>query len=356
MVGDGSRGAKQKSAKVRVPNIEFLLLLMFVFCLGPVRAAETKNVRIMMDWVLQATHVPFFVADERGYFKAEGLTVAIDPGKGATNTAVNVASGVYQMGYADLPTMIRFNAQNPASPLSTVYMSFDESPSCILTLKSKGIRAPADLDGKRIAGSPGTAIHDTISILLNAAGATNVRINWVPVAPQLFAPMLRRGEVDGLGAFTNSQIPALLELGFKMDELSLMKYSDFGANLYGLGLVVTKKFADENPEAVRGLVRAFNRGLKDTIANPDKALELMKSRDSLMKMETERLRLQIVLGHTVTPHVAQHGLSSVTPERLKQSIDATVSAYQLSRSPEPATVYTEKFLPSAAERMLPKGK
>jgi NitT/TauT family transport system substrate-binding protein len=333
-------------------SVLWLLLAITSFA-GPVEA-QTKNVRIMMDWVIQGTHAPFFVAEEKGYFKAEGLAVAIDPGKGATNTAVNVASGVYQMGYVDLPTLIRFNAQNPASPLATVYMSFDETPACILTLKSKGIRTPADLDGKRIAGQPGTAVHDTISILLNAAGATHVKINWVPVSPALFAPMLRRGEVDGLGAFTNSQIPALLELGFKMDELSIIKYSDFGADLYGLALVVTKKFADENPDTVRGIVKAFNRGLKDTIADPDRALEIMKPRDSLMKMEFEKVRLQIALGHTVTPHVAKNGLSSVTAQRLKHNIDATVSAYQLARSPDPSTVYTDKFLPPVAERMLPR--
>jgi NitT/TauT family transport system substrate-binding protein len=340
---------------VRAPvrNGAFLSLLALLLSAGAAQA-QTKNVRIMMDWVIQGTHAPFFVADEKGYFKSEGLSVAIDAGKGATNTAVSVAGGVYQMGYGDLPTMIRFNAQNPASPLTTVYVSFDESPNAIVSLKSKGIRTPADLEGKKIAGGPGAAVHDTISILLNASGNKNVKINWVPVTPQLFPSMLRKGEVDGLGAFTNSQIPGLLDLGFKMDELAVLKYSDFGANLYGLGLVVTQKFADENPETVRGMVRAFNRGLKDTIANPDQALAIMKARDPLTKIETEKVRLQIVLGHTVTPHVAQNGLSSVTPARLKQNIDATVAAYQLTRTPEAGTVYTEKFLPSAAERAVPK--
>jgi hypothetical protein len=44
----------------------------------------------------------------------------------------------------------------------------------------------------------------------------------------------------------------------------------------------------------------------------------------------------------------------VTPEKLKKTIDATVTAYQLPNSPDPATVYTDKFLPPASERMPPK--
>ena len=330
----------------------FIVSILLVCALAPAHA-QTKPVRVMMDWVISSTHAPFFVAEQKGYFKNEGLAVTIDPGKGATNTAVSVAGGVYQIGYGDLPTMVRFNAQNPASPLTTVYVSFDESPNAIVSLKSSGIRTPADLNGRKIAGGPGAAVHDTISILLKAAKVENVKINWIPVTPQLFPSMLRKGEVDGLGAFTNSQIPSLIDLGFKMDELAVLKYSDFGANLYGLGLVVTKKFADENPEAVRGFVRAFNRGLKDVIANPDEALAVMKKPDPMMKLDIEKIRLQIVTGHTVTPYVRQHGLSSVTPERLKQNIDATVAAYQLPKSPDPATVYTDKFLPPAAERMVP---
>jgi NitT/TauT family transport system substrate-binding protein len=194
-------------------------------------------------------------------------------------------------------------------------------------------------------------VHDTISILLKAAGVPNVKINWVAVQPQLFGPMLRRGEVDGTGGFTNSNIPAALELGFKMEDLFVIKYSEYGADMYGLALVTTRKFADENPHTVRGVVRALNSGTKDTIAAPAKALELLKARDPMMKPDIEKVRLDIALGLTNTPHVQKHGLSSVTPEKLKRTIDVVADAYQLATRPEPATVYTDRFLPPLAERM-----
>ena len=166
--------------------------------------------------------------------------------------------------------------------------------------------------------------------------------------------MLKRGEVDGTGGFTNSNIPAALEVGFTMDELFVLKYSDFGADMYGLALVTPKKFADENPETVRGVVKALNQGTKDTIASPKDALAVLKAHDPMMKLDIETVRLGIALGLTDTPHVAQNGLSSVTPEKLKKTIDSTVSAYQLPNSPDPVTVYTDKFLPPASERMPPK--
>jgi NitT/TauT family transport system substrate-binding protein len=340
-----------------IRTLRRLVSLSLVFAVASVVAAkaETKNVKIMMDWIIQGTHAPFFVAQDKGYFKADGVTVdTIDAGKGATNVAVAVAGGVYQFGWVDLPSMIRFNAANPASPLLAVYVSFDESPLAVITRKAAGIRKPSDLDGKKIAGGPGTAVHDTISILLKAANAENVKINWVAVQPQLFGPMLKRGEVDGTGGFTNSNIPAALELGFTLDDLFVIKYSDFGADMYGLALVTTKKFADENPQTVRGVVKALNQGTKDTIASPEKALAVLKASDPMMKLDIEKVRLDIALGLTNTQHVMKNGLSSVTPEKLQKTIDAMVTAYQLPVSPDPATVYTDRFLPPVAERMPPK--
>ena len=332
-----------------------MALALGLILLGGAARAEVSNVKITLDWIIQGTHAPFFIAQEKGYFKAGGVSVdAIDAGNGATNVAVKVAGGAYQFGWVDIPSMILFNAKNPSTPLIAVYVSFDTSPLAFITRKSAGIRKPADLEGKKIAGGPGTAVHDTASILFKAANAGNVKVDWVAVQPQLFGPMFKRGEVDGTGGFTNSNIPAILEMGFTMDDLFVLKYSDFGADMYGLALVTRKKFADENPQTTRAVVKALNQGTKDTIAEPQKALELLKARDPMMKMDIEKVRLDIALGLTKTANVASNGLSSVTPQKLQQTIDAIAGAYQLPASPDPATIYTDRYLPPAAERMLAK--
>jgi NitT/TauT family transport system substrate-binding protein len=315
--------------------------------------AETKDVKLMMDWIIQGTHAPFFIAQKNGYFAKQGVTVdTIDAGKGATNVAVSVASGAYQFGWVDLPSMIRFNAMNPSSPLIAVYISFDDTPLALITRADAGIRKPADLNGKKIAGGPGTAVHDTISILLKATHAPDVNVDWVNVQPQLFGPMLKRGDVDGTGGFTNSNVPAALEVGFKMSDLFVLKYSDFGADMYGLALVTTKQFADNNPETVKGVVAALNRGTKDTIADPDAALALMQAHDPMMKMDIEKVRLGLALDLTKTKHVVDNGLSVVEPKKLQFTIDSIADAYKLSSEPDPASVYTEKFLPPLADRKL----
>jgi NitT/TauT family transport system substrate-binding protein len=116
MVGDGTHCRTHTPFNV---GATAQLILSSLFCLlfsAVTASAETKNVKIMMDWIIQGTHAPFFVAQDKGYFKAEGISVdAIDAGKGATNVAVSVAGGVYQFGWVDLPSMIRRRLWSPCT-------------------------------------------------------------------------------------------------------------------------------------------------------------------------------------------------------------------------------------------------
>jgi NitT/TauT family transport system substrate-binding protein len=329
-----------------------LVALVALTATDTARAQQKKDVKVMMDWIIQATHAPFFVAQQKGYYKEGGLTVQIDAGRGATNVAVSVAGGVYDFGWVDMPSMIKFNAQNPSSPLVAVYISFDDSPLAFITLKSKNIRKPADLNGARIAGGPGTAVHDTAGILFKVANAGDVKVNWLPVQPQLFGPMVARGEADGTAGFVNSNIPALMDVGIKYEDIHAVKYADFGANMYGLTLVATKSFIEKNPDTVRAMVRAVNRGTIDMIKDPAAALKVMKSADPMMKDDIEKVRLDLALTVTNTPWVQKNGLSVVQPERLKFTIDAVAMAYDIKNPPKPEDVYTDAFLPPVAERKV----
>jgi NitT/TauT family transport system substrate-binding protein len=315
-------------------------------------SAQRKDVKMMLDWVMQGTHAPFFVAQEKGYYKEGGLNVTVEAGKGAGNVAVVVASGTFDFGWIDMPTMIKFNAQNPNTPLIATYISFDDSPLAVITLKSKNIRTVKDLNGRKIAGGPGTAVHDTISVLLKAAKAEDVKINFLAVQPQLFGPMVARGEADGTAGFTNSNIPALLDVGIKLEDIHPIRYADFGANMYGLTLATTKAYAEKNPDTVRAFVRAVNKGTIDTIKDPAGALKIIRGKDPMMKENIEKVRLDIALGLTHTDWVKKNGMSVVQPQRLKQTIDSVVDAYKLPSAPRPEDVPTEKFLPPVAERMV----
>ncbi len=182
----------------------------------------------------------------------------------------------------------------------------------------------------------------------------DVKIDWVNVAPNLLGPMLSKGEIVGIAGFTNSQIPAAMSVGIKREDIVPLKYSDYGVDMYGLGLVGTKKYIDENPDIVRGMVKALNRGTVETIKDPAAALAVMKKADPMMKVDLESVRLGIALGLTNTEYVKKNGLSSVTPARVQSTIDAVVAAYGIKTPPKVSDVWTDKFLPPIGERTVGK--
>ena len=96
----------------RVQRAFALAAVIFLAFAVQVRAPapEKQDIKVMMDWIIQGTHAPFFVAQSKGYYKDAGLNVQIDAGKGATNVAVSVAGGVYGFGWVDMPSMLKFNA------------------------------------------------------------------------------------------------------------------------------------------------------------------------------------------------------------------------------------------------------
>lgn len=314
--------------------------------------AQAKDVRILLDWIVAATHAPFFVAEQEGYFEEAGIDVTIDGGKGSTYAAVNTASQVYDFGWGDLPSMIKFNAQNPGSPLVVIYQSFDETPLAIISTKQNGINTPQDLDGKKIAGAPGTAGFDVMGILLEASGATDVKIDWLPVAGELYASMLAKGDSNGSSGFTVSQAPALMTVGIPPEEITMLRFPDFGADLYGPAFFTTKAYAEENPETVRDVVSALNRATVEVMRDPQKGLEALKVRDPMISQDVEEYRMGIVRGHMLTDYVKANGMSTVDPEKMQRTIDLTLETYGLPKNFSVEDVFDDSYLPPLEERMV----
>ena len=108
---------------------------------GAAAQADTK-VRFTLDWIPGSVHAPFFFALHKGYYKAEGLDVSIDRGKGSTEVVRQLASGVYDMGYPDINIVIDFVSKNPDQGFPVLMMGYEQAPAAIVTLKSSGITSP----------------------------------------------------------------------------------------------------------------------------------------------------------------------------------------------------------------------
>jgi len=314
---------------------------------------EKPNIKITLDWAFQGPQSIFTLAEARGYFKREGIDVTIDRAAGTNETVVRVASGAYDFGWADFPTMVKFNAVNPDQRLIGVYMSGDKSPNSIMSIKGRGIEKPEDLVGKTLGSTAGSAANAMFPLFADKVGIDASKVQWKMVSGALREPMLARGEVDGVAGFLTSSVMSLVELGIPQEDIVIMNYNDFGLKQYGTVLWAKAEFVEKNPKTVAAVVRAYNQALKDAIADPDASVATLKARDGLLNLANECRRLLIALDLTMTPYYKEHGLSSVDSERLAQSIAEIRRVFGYKDEITNDSVFTDAFLPPKADRIPP---
>lgn len=323
-------------------------LVMVVGLLG----AAQIPVKFTLDWAYQGPQAPFLVALYKGYFAAEGLDVTIDRGYGSADAVTKIATGVYDIGFADINSMIEFNVQNPDRALIAVAIVYDYAPFSIVTLRGRGIEKPQDLAGKTLAAPAGDASRRLFPVFAKVTGVDLNTVTWISVEPALRERILVMGQADAISAHFFTAVLNLKAIGVPEEDIVVLLYAEHGLDLYGNAVMCSRKFAEEKPEVVRAFLRALTRAWHDTLANPEEAISYVKQRDPLIdpQVELERLLLAIKVC-MLTPDVLERGFGDAEPQRLERAINLVAEGFGLAQVPRVEDVFTSAFLPSLEERL-----
>lgn len=315
--------------------------------------AQARTVRFTLDWALGGSSAFALAARQQGFFTQEGIDIRLTRGFGSGRVPVDLAAGTYDVGFGDFNSMAKFAAENPASGLVAVLMVFDGLPLVAVAKQGGGIATPKDLVGKRIAAPEGDAGRQIFPVFAEAAGFDARSVNWISVSPELREPMLVRGQADAITGFISSATISLKGLGLPLEQQVIMRYRDFGVPLYSNAVMTTRRYAEANPEVLRGVVRAIARGTRLMVANPAAATAAVKEAEPLVDLALETERAQLVVNEMImTDHVRAHGLSAVDPARMNRSLDILERVYAFPRRPSMAEVYSDAFLPAASDRAM----
>lgn len=334
-----------------------LALAVVALAVGSVSTAPTRPTvawKFTLDFAIQGPQAPFLLALERGYFAAEGIGLTIDRGFGSADAVTKIAGGAYDLGYADLNSMVEFNVRNPDKALVGFLMLLNAPPFSIITLRRENITRPADLQGKKLGAPVGDAPRRLFPVFARAVGIHPDSVEWVSMDVPLREPSLIRGSVNAITGFYFTAFLNLKAAGVNPNDIVAFLYSDYGLPLYGNAVMAPPALLRRHPEAARGLVRAFIRGLRDAINDPDAAIAAIKRRDPLLNEAVEKERLLLALrSNVLTPEVARDGFGGVRPERLARAIDAVAEAFNLPGKPKWWDVFTDRYLPPKRDRILP---
>lgn len=337
--------------------LQSAVMAMALATLGTAQA-QSKSIKFQLDWRFEGPAALFLQSAAKGYYKDAGLDVTIDAGNGSGGTVTRVASGTYDMGFADMAALMEFHANNPDAPNKpvAVMMVYNNTPAAVLALKKSGITKPADLSGKKLGAPVFDAGRKGFPIFEKANGISNVA--WTSMDPPLRETMLVRGDIDAITGFSFTSLLNLEARGVKAEDVVVMNFADHGVKLYGNVIIASPKLLKENPTAVRAFLAAFAKGAKEVMANPEAAIATVKDRDGIINVPLETRRLKLAIDSVVaSPDARKEGFGQVNPARMALMASQVSDAYKTKSRIDVNGVWTSSVLPDAKELdILPKAK
>lgn len=330
----------------------FALLTLCAALLPAAVSAQTK-IKMVLNWKYEGAQSWFFLAQDKGYFKEEGLDVEFDQGEGSAASIPKVASGAYQAGFGDLNALIDLASKRPGDAPVAVYMIYNTPPFALVVKQDSPIKTPKDLEGRTIGGPANDAALKLFTAFAKIAKIDASKVTVTNMAPNLREQMLWRGQIDAAFGYVTTVTFSAKAMGLEpAKDLRFIRYGDFGMDLYSNAVFFSKGFVTENPKAVQGFVKALNRAVKEVAANPDAGVDFAIKREPLLKREVEKEKLLATIRNDMShPEIARIGFGDVDDVRLKKAIGIVVEANQLPRAPTSNEVFNRSFLPARAERL-----
>jgi len=316
-------------------------------------AADT-SIRFSLDFNFEGPSAPFVLPLDKGYYKTEGLTVSVDSAASSLEPISRVASGTYDMGFGDINSLIKFRDANPGTPIKAVFMVYNRPPFSIIGRKSRGISKPKDLEGKKLGAPAPDGAYAQWPIFVQANGIDASKVTIENVGFPVREPMLAAGQVDAITGFSFSSFINLKDKGVPVNDIVVLLMADYGVNLYGNAIIVNPKFAAEHPDAVKGFLRAFLKGLKQTVKSPATAVDSVLKRNNVAKKDVELERLNMAIrDNIITAEVKANGYGGIDPTRFARAIDQIGLTYKFkTEKPKVEEIFDPSYLPSAAARKV----
>ncbi len=303
---------------------------------APAQTPSTlRKVRLGVGYIPDVQFAPFYVAQNKGYFAAEGLEVEIEYGFENDFVAL-AAQGEREFAVASGDQIILARAQG--LPITYVMKWYQRFPVALLAKADKGIAKPSDLTGKKV-GLPGLFGASFIGWkgLVYAAQLDESAIKVEEIGFTQTAA-IQQDLVDAAIVYIANEPNQLRSQGIEVNVIEVSDYIDLVSN----GLVAGDKLLADDPDLIQRMVRASLRGLKDTIDNPDEAFAIVRQvipeiTDAQASTQRKVLADSIKLWQS-------DKLGESDPQAWQASIEFMSKTGLLEKTLQPDTLYTNKFV------------
>jgi len=301
-------------------------------------SAQSTSVTFRLDWTPGAEHSFLYAAVEKGYFREQGLDVAIQAGDGSTTSAKLVGTGTIDYALCSGDTAL--TAASAGVPIRALAVLYSRAPTVIYSRKDRNITHPKDLEGHKYGANMKSTTYQQFLAFCRLTGVDLSKVEVLATGG--VAQDILTNAVDASGAYTYLQ-PVQCELeGVQVNEMLL---SDFGLNSYSMSIIGNRNTL--RPDVTRRLLKAALRAFQEMINDPSSALQAFLKANPTANKEFEARKLAKLVSFLkenlkTQGHVGWHSLQG-----WKQTQEFLLSQKLISSEIDLNGFFTTEFLPKS---------
>ena len=303
----------------------------------PAHAANEK-VTFQLDWIPFGRHAPYYAALDKGFYSRRGLDVSVSQGTGSVPGLRALATGQVNFLFGDIGSMIAVRSRDNVRAMALACM-YQKTPNTIFFIRGSGISKPKDLEGRKLAYSPGDRVMFPAFALANAIDES--KISWLSADPNSKNTLLLTGNADSMMTYLFTK-PVLQRAAKPGEVIDGFVFSDWGADFYSNGLLALEDYVKQKPEITRNFVQATMEGVEYALAHPEELVSILKKHQPQLNEETALKEIAILKELTATKAGQRPG--TMTQQKMQETIALTVKYLDLKNAVGADQVFTNDFL------------
>jgi len=327
-------------AKFKLP---VAMALGLVLMLGSAARAEDRDVKFILDFISLGRHAPWYVALGKGYFKEEGLNVSIMPSKGTADAIRSVVSGIADIGFIDIPSLVA--AGSAGGAIKIVAVNYQKPPYCVFTLDpGANVTEPKQLANLEFGSSTSSFLPRIVQAFMEMNGVDSKTLKVVNIDGAARVPMLAARKIPSIDQFIMSE-PAIRRAVTDAKPKCLF-LGDFGLDIYSNSIGTTEEYLTKNPDVVKKFVRAALRGWQYALAHPQEAAQIQLQYVKALNPDIIAEELDILKRVAITPDVQKNGFGTASMDKMKRTVDFMNKNVEIAGDKLTAEqIYRPGFLP-----------
>lgn len=236
----------------------------------PADTSKPVDIKVVLDWTPNTNHTGLYVAQEKGYFKEQGLHVQIiQPGTTGADQMVGAGNAEFGVSYQEGVTQARIQGV----PLVSIASVIQHNTSGFASPVSKNIKTPKDFAGKTYGGWGSPAENAMIASLMQVEKADASKVKIVNMGDADYFTAVKR-DIDFAWIYYGW---TGIEAEQRKEPINMIYLKDYSDKLdyYTPVLVTNEKMIQEKPDVVKKFVAATSKGYQFAIEKPEEAADIL---------------------------------------------------------------------------------